>query len=57
MKRRYNEKQAIGFLKEGDKGIAVKEMYRKHGFSEVSYYLWRSKFGGMDVSDALRTGS
>jgi putative transposase len=32
----------------------VKELCRKHGFSEASYYLWRSKFGGMDVSDAKR---
>ena len=32
----------------------MKELCRKHGFSEASYYLWRSKFGGMDVSDAKR---
>jgi putative transposase len=32
----------------------VKELCRKHGFSEASYYLWRSKFGGMEVSDAKR---
>ena len=37
-----------------DAGIAVKELCRKHGFSEASYYLWRSKFGGMSVSDAKR---
>ena len=35
-------------------GVPVKELCRKHGFSEASYYLWRSKFGGMDVSDARR---
>jgi putative transposase len=34
--------------------VPVKELCRKHGFSEASYYLWRSKFGGMDVSDAKR---
>jgi putative transposase len=34
--------------------VAVKELCRKHNFSEASYYLWRSKFGGMDVSDAKR---
>ena len=34
--------------------MAVKDLCRKHGFSEASYYLWRSKFGGMDVSDAKR---
>lgn len=54
MKKRYTEEQIIGFLKEADRGVAVKELCRKHGFSEASYYLWRSKFGGMDVSDAKR---
>jgi putative transposase len=34
--------------------VAVKELCRRHGFSEASYYLWRSKFGGMEVSDARR---
>ena len=34
--------------------MAVKELCRRHGFSEASYYLWRSKFGGMNVSDAKR---
>jgi putative transposase len=37
--------------------VAVKELCRKHGFSEASYYLWRIKFGGMDVSDAKRLKS
>ena len=54
MKKRFSEEQIIGFLREADKGVAVKELCRKHGFSEASYYLWRSKYGGMDVSDAKR---
>ena len=54
MKKRYSEEQIIGFLKEADRGVAVKELCRKHGFSEASYYLWRSKFGGMTASDAKR---
>lgn len=54
MKKRYTEEQIIGFLKQADAGVAVKELCRKHGFSEASYYLWRSKFGGMDVSDAKK---
>lgn len=54
MKKRYTEEQIIGFLREADKGIALKELCRKHGFSEASYYLWRSKYGGMEVSDAKR---
>jgi putative transposase len=51
---RFSEEQIIGFLREADRGMAVKEPCRKHGFSEASYYLWRGKFGGMDVSDARR---
>lgn len=54
MKKRYTEEQIIGFLKEADRGVAVKELCRKHGFSEPSYYAWRNKYGGMDVSDAKR---
>ena len=54
VKKRFSEEQIIGFLREADKGVAVKDLCRKHGFAEASYYLWRSKFGGMDVSDAKR---
>ena len=44
----------VAILREADAGVAVKDLCRKHGFSEASYYLWRSKFGGMSVSDAKR---
>lgn len=54
MKKRFTEEQIIKFLKEGDAGVPVKDLCRKHGFSEASFYLWRSKYGGMDVSDAKR---
>ena len=54
MKKRYTEEQIIGFLREADSGLPVKELCRRHGFSEASYYLWRSKFGGMSVPDAKR---
>lgn len=54
MKKRYSEEQIIGFLREAEAGMPVKELCRKHGFSEASYYLWRSKFGGMTVPDAKR---
>ena len=54
MKKRFSEEQIIGFLREAEAGMAVKDLCRKHGFSEASYYLWRSKFGGMSVPDAKR---
>jgi putative transposase len=54
MKKRFSEAQIIGFLREADAGVAVKEFCRRYGFSETSYYLWRNKFGGMTVSDAKR---
>lgn len=54
MKKRFSEAQIIGFLREADAGVAVKELCRRHGFSDASYYLWRRKFGGLDVSDAKR---
>ena len=54
MKKRFSEEQIVGFLREAEAGLPVKELCRKHGFSEASYYLWRSKFGGMSVPDAKR---
>jgi len=54
VKKRFSEEQIIGFLREAEAGMAVKDLCRKHGFSEASYYLWRSKFGGMTVSEAKR---
>jgi putative transposase len=53
-KKRFTEEQIIGFLREAQAGMLVKDLCRKHGFSEASFYLWRSKFGGMNVSDAKR---
>lgn len=54
MKKRYSEEQIIGFLREAENGLKVKDLCRRHGFSEASFYAWRSKFGGMGVSDAKR---
>lgn len=54
MKKRFTEEQIIGFLREVESGLPVAVLCRRHGFSEASYYLWRSKFGGMSVSDAKR---
>jgi putative transposase len=57
VKKRFSEEQIIGFLKEAYLGMPVKELCRKRGFSEASFYLWRSKYGGMNVSDAKRLKS
>ena len=55
MKRtRFTETQIIGVLNEAEAGLPVKELARKHGISEQTYYRWKSKYGGMDVSDAKR---
>ena len=54
MKKRFTEAPIIGFLREAEAGLPVKDLCRRHRFSEASYSLWRSKFGGMSVSDAKR---
>ena len=54
MKRRFSEEQIIGILKEHEAGISAKELCRKHGMSDASFYKWKAKFGGMEVSDARR---
>ena len=57
MKKRYSEEQIIGFLKEAEAGVPTKELCRRHGFSEASFYAWRSKYGGLEVSEAKRLKS
>ncbi|XQM36017.1 Insertion element ISR1 uncharacterized protein A3 [Cupriavidus sp. H19C3] len=54
MKKRFTEQQIIGFLKEAEAGMPVKELCRKHEFSDASFYTWRVKFGGREVSEARR---
>jgi len=53
-KRRFNEEQIIGVLKAAEAGMAVKEVCRQHGVTEATYYRWKKKFGGMEVSEAKR---
>lgn len=55
MKRsRYTEEQIIGVLKEHRAGLSATELCRKYGISDATLYNWRSKYGGMEVSDARR---
>jgi putative transposase len=53
-KSRFSEEQIIGFLKQVEAGMPVKELCRKGGFSDATFYKWRARFGGMDVADARR---
>ena len=53
-KSKVTEQQIIGFLKQAEAGMAVAEICRKGGFSDATFYKWRAKFGGMEVSEARR---
>ena len=53
-KTRFTEEQIIGVLKEAETGMKVKELCRKHGISDATFYIWRSKYGGLEVSEARR---
>jgi len=57
MKKRFSEEQIIGVLKEAEAGVPVKELCRKHNISDATFYTWRKKFGGLDVSEARRLKS
>jgi putative transposase len=55
MKRsKYSESQIVCILKEADAGMLVKEICRKYGISDATYYKWKSKYGGLEVSDVRR---
>lgn len=53
-KSKFSESQIAGILQEAGAGMAVAEVARKHGVSAATFYQWRSKFGGMSVSDIQR---
>ncbi len=54
MKRRFTDEQIIGILKEHEAGFTVKELCRKHGMSDATYYKWKAKFSGMEINEARR---
>ena len=51
---RFTEEQIIGVLKEAEAGMKTAEVCRKHGISDATYYKWKSKYGGLEVSEARR---
>ena len=53
-KSRFTEQQIIGFLKQAESGLPVKEACRQGGFSEPTFYKWRTKYGGMEADEARR---
>lgn len=53
-KKRFTEQQIIGFLREAEAGLPVKDLCRKYGFSDAAFYGWRSKYGGLQVNEAKR---
>ena len=53
-KSRFSEEQIIGFLKQAEAGMPIKELCRNGGFSDATFYKWRAKFGGMQISEAQR---
>lgn len=58
MKRsRFSEEQIIGILKEHQAGLSAPELCRKYGISDATFYTWRKKYGGMEVSEARRLKS
>ena len=53
-RKRFSAEHIIKILKEAELGISVKKFCRKHGISRQTFYSWRNKYGGMEISDALK---
>ena len=56
-RKRYTEEQIISILKEHEAGAKAQDLVRQHGMSEQSFYRWKSRYGGMEVSEAKRLGT
>jgi putative transposase len=54
-KPRFTETQIVGILNEAEAGMKVKDLCRKHGISDATYYNWKAKYGGMNASELKRT--
>lgn len=53
-KSQFTEEQIIGILKKGEAGVKVEDLCREHGISAATYHRWKAKYGGMEVSDAMK---
>ncbi len=54
MKKRFTEEQIVRMLKEADEGMAARDVCRKHNIAEATFYRWKSKYSGMEVSEVKR---
>jgi putative transposase len=54
VKQRFSESQILSILKEAESGIKVADICRKHGICEGTYFRWKSKYGGMEISDVRK---
>ena len=52
--KRYTEEQIIGILKEAEAGMPLADLLRKHGISQGTFYRWKAKYGGLEISEAKR---
>ena len=53
-KSRFTDEQIVGFSRQAEAGVAVKELFRANGFSDATFYKWRAKYGGMQAGEATR---